>query len=486
MKKYLLSSLVLLTTLLQGQIPDSLLVTLPWDYIYVNACTDVLTDKPTSPRADVYITAAEVQQIDDAEGTCNKLIRTWTIVNWNDSATYKYTQIVKVDETVTIITAATLNVQEDELPVTLHASDLVTNYDPSHIYSFSMQDITDTERILTAGDRGVNILYIYDHSTPSVSSTAVSVFTCADETEVIIPEEVDIEVSGVPYRFVTFDMLDVSVTYTCGDYWYDIDMGVQGAILFASQAGESTSADLTLTFSDGTVIEQEIKINVIGEGVDPIPFYIEDVSFEAGETVELDIWTESLDDLVALQFRLNVQNANIVDLVKGVSFDNVPFNIFNDAKTINLLWTPSDAQAMDVPSNETWFTLVVEPTVAGSTFDIFTTTNDPWSSIGIEDEQLILEYEPEFVFNIAPRDFLNSTDEPVDNGVRLEQRVVDQHINILTDGRMVGSVTIYDAMGYPVHAAVQSVVSVSHLMPGIYFASITIGSQRKTLKFVKI
>lgn len=237
-----------------------------------------------------------------------------------------------------------------------------------------------------------------------------------------------------------------------------------------------------------------LSISAFGQNSqDTIQMYIEEKTFTAGEELTLDIWTDQLDGLAAWQLRLNFENAEILDLQEGASFDDIPHNIFNDGKTINTIWLPADVQSIDMPSNETWFTITVLPSVDGSTFDIFTTENDPWSEIVLEDSTDISGVNADFSFQIEERSFLVANEEVETDNLRILNNPIRDRLVVTGLSRNMGisQVEVVSMNGSLVLKSLidtQSTdvnIDVADIQAGIYFLKLN-GSSQKTIKFIKI
>ena len=232
---------------------------------------------------------------------------------------------------------------------------------------------------------------------------------------------------------------------------------------------------------------------ILGVGQAPIPMYIEEKTFSAGDTFALDIWSDQLDGILAWQFRLNFQDAQILEITEGPPFDNIPHNIFNENKTLNSLWTPADTQPVDVPSNETWFTLTILSEVGGSTFDIFTTENDPWSEIVLENGVDISGVAADFSFQIEERAFLVANEEIESNRPSIQQNPVTNRLVIsgLDAKALMSSIRVFSLDGRQrMSERFENVedpleLDVSSLESGLYILRLG-GAASQSIKFIKI
>jgi hypothetical protein len=498
MRKLLLFVLLVVSTNLFSQIPDSLEVTLPWDIIYVADCHSDVGAVPTTTNEGVYISAPEITLVvEDENGDCYKKLITYTILDWHGNATYTFTQIMKVDEMYTLNTVSDMSISYDELPFQLTASDLVVDADPTHIYSFDPYDASATTISYDLSDIFGHsyTVYVYDHTDQSVSDVNVVISDCEEDVIIDVPASFTVEFTGESHIMLTEELFDMNIVYPCAEYELEISHGFSNRI-YSSSIGETIEIKV-FVYIDGSLpfitYTEYITVTVIGEGPVPIPMYIEEKTFMAGEEITLDVWSDQLDDLIAWQFRLNFQNATIIGITEGTPFENIPNNIFNEDKTVNSLWTPADAQAIDVVSNETWFTLTILPSIDGSTFDIFTTENDPWSSIFIDEEGSIIDVEVDFSFQIEERNFLVSNVDLKENNLRIHNNPVIDRLVLsgFEHENKDSQFSIFNLEGKQMFSksvdtnASNVELDVSTLQSGIYILVIE-GVKSKPIKFIKI
>ncbi len=224
-----------------------------------------------------------------------------------------------------------------------------------------------------------------------------------------------------------------------------------------------------------------------------IPMYIEEKTFTAGEEITLDIWSDQLDGLLSFQLRLDFEDAQILDIAEGSQFDDIPHNIFNDNKTINSLWIPADVQAINVTSNETWFTLTIIPSIDGSTLDIFTTGNDPWSEIVVEDSLGLNDVSADFSFEIQERSFLVSNKDVEYNNLLIHNNPVSDRLVVsgFTQDLDISKVSVYSLDGSQVISRLFDAsnskldLDVAQLQSGIYFLTLD-GQKQQAIRFIKL
>lgn len=498
MRKLLLFALLLVSTSSFSQIPDSLEVTLPWDLIYVADCNSDVGAIPTTTNDAVYISAPEITLVEeDDNGGCYKKVLEYTIIDWFGNNTYTFTQILKVDEMFTLYGVSDVSINYDDLPFSITATDLVVDTDPTHIYSFDPHDALATiinydQSDISGGNYHV---FVYDQTNQSVTEVNVVLTDCEEDVFIDVPASFTVEFNGESYISLSAELFDINIIYPCADYELNLKHGTANRI-YSSSIGETIEIEVKVVISDSSpliIFTEYIKVAVTGEGPVPIPMYIEEKTFIAGEEITLDIWSDQLDGLIAWQFRLNVENARVIDITEGSLFDNIPHNIFNDDKTINSLWTPGDGQAINVASNETWFSLTIMPSFSGNTFDIFTTENDPWSSIFIEDSISIIDIDADFSFQIAERNFLVPNEELEISHLLIHNNPVSDRLIIsgFTKDMNVSKISIFSIDGsllmsrIPVKNSTKLEVDVEKFQSGIYILSLN-GSNPETIRFVKI
>jgi len=496
MRKLLLFTMLsVLSTSMFGQIPDSLEINLPWEQVFVESCESDFGPGPNSENDDVLIAGPKllVLETNDTE-ECYRILRTWDILSWSSGTLYSFVQIVTVNSEKSFSVLEDQVILFSDLPLIFSPEDFIVDADPTHIYSFDYYDKEDN--IFEVGslsqDESIT-LSIYDHTAKSLNSVNVYVTDCDQPVSIDIPSTVNITFVGESYKVLTPELLGVEVDYPCSDFTIDLKYGHDN-IVYATSIGGSLSVEVTVITETGATYTGDIELIVTGTPPPPIPMYIEDKAFVAGEEVTLDVWSRAIPNLIAWQFRLNFVNSDIIDISTGTPFNNIPNNIFNDAKTINTVWFADNGLPFDMPANETWFTLTIVPEIDGSTFDLFTTENDPWSSIIIEDETILISFDADFNFQIEERNFLVSntniskSDLLVHNnpvGDRLSISGIDQEIND-------GQVSIYNLDGRIVkNIKFENIdsrldLNVAALSSGLYILQLNGNEVSQNLKFYKL
>ena len=501
MKKLLLFAAFLVSTSVFGQIPDSLEVTLPWELIYVADCLSAVGEIPTTSNEAVHIfTEPEVTIVEDTDGNCFTKILKYTIFDWKGNTTYTFNQVVKINEMYTLEGVSDVTITYDELPYSITASDLVVNADPTHTYSFDPNDESATIinydlADITGGNYNV---YIYDHDDRSLAEVNIVLTDCDEDVIIDVPAAATIEFNGEYYIPFTAELFDINIVYPCGEYELSIKRGGAGGAygLHDTWIGTTVDVEVKVTIINTIPVDtftKHILVTVIGEGPTPIPMYIEEKTFTAGEEITLDVWSDQLDGLLSFQLRLNFENAQILDLTEGNQFDDIPYNILNDDKTVNALWIPWDVQAIDVASNETWFTLTVLPSIDGSTLDIFTTENDPWSEIVVEDSIGLNDVTADFNFQIEERNFLVSNEEVKHDNLIIHSNPVSDRLVLsgFTMDMDISQVSIFtidgqQVMSMPFDSNRTKVdLDIARLGSGIYVLKLN-GASPQAIRFVKI
>ena len=409
MKNTIIAIMLLYAFQLNAQIPDSLDIDLPWQIVRLADCENTMGEGPMSADQNIFIHLDFDSLVIDDQGECSLRHKSWSIIDWVGGQDYSYSQLGVLNFQEPLLCEEDLIITYDQLPYTLLIDDVILNPQVDHEFSFSFIDAGDTERVLVNAENSNYEFFAYDHTDSKVCKVNAYVTPCEEDVSLNFPEIVDVLFDGEPYLEITQEMLGIDIIYPCATY--DIVIKVKSSInnlLYSTSVGNVVEAKVTVTFSDGNQYVKIINMNVIGEKPPPVPMFIEEKSFSAGEIILLEVWSEEITGVIAWQFQLQFENAEVLDLQPSEMFADIPFNIFESESYIRSLWTPLDALPFDVESNATWFTLALRPTIDGSTIDIFKSEQTPWSLIGIESEDYIFEYEVEFAFNIEPRGVLNS------------------------------------------------------------------------------
>lgn len=407
MKNILIAIILLFTSQLYSQIPDSLDVDLPWQIVNLMSCDNTMGEGPQTNNEYISITLDSDSIIVDDFNECVLRKRKWYVLDWLSGGLYDFIQVGKASPVANTQCVNELILEAEELPLILSVEDLVIDMDPTHTYSLSYTDESFDHFVIDEYTEKSMDLFVYDWTDNTLCKTNLFISSCEDDIVLDFPETVEVEFNEEPIMELSLELLDVNIVYPCGTFTTKFRIGNSTVTVLSSQkVGTVVPVKVILEFSDGEKFEKIVNVNVTGVKTQPIPMYIEEVSFLAGEMIEVDIWSEEITGLLAWQLQLQFENTNIIGIEESDMFDYVPYNIL-DENTLRTLWSPSDAQAIDAESNATWYTLKLEPQIDGTTYDIFKTAYDPWSAIAIDDDLYIYEYEADFVFNVAARNVLN-------------------------------------------------------------------------------
>lgn len=399
--KNTIAVLVMLFSLqLHAQILDSL-VKLPWDVVKLSSCDDNMGEGPTFNGAPVIIQLVGDDVEEDEFGNCILRTRTWNI--FSAGVTYSFTQQGIIDLPEPLMCKENVYLKYDQLPFTLSKDNLLLNEEAGHQYSFKYYDIDDVERTIKLNGSPYFEMYMYDHTSNKVCKSNIFKTNCEEDMVINIPEFTEFVFNGEPYVEITPDMLGVEVDLPCDNYTVKLNGSTSSTFLSSQRIGSVVEMKVDLEVDNILKKRSYINVKVSGIKPDPISMFIEDVSFVAGETIELDIWSQDIIGLGAWGLQLNFENAEILSMENPGMFNNIPINLYPDGKTIRALWYSSTGYPIDIESDGTWFTLVIKPEIDGGTLDIFKSQTDPWSHIAIETEDYLHEIDLEFTFNIAPR-----------------------------------------------------------------------------------
>lgn len=487
--------LLVLSLQLSAQVPDSLNVTLPWETVRLDDCTKSMGEGPKTENDNVHIQLTSDIIEEDTQGGCYSRVRTWNIIDWLGSEVYTFEQSRLPIFGDALICQEDMLLTYDQLPFTLNIDNVVLNQSSGNEYSFSYNDVNDIERVIETEEEANFEFYMYEHTYRQVCKLNVYLTQCEEDIVLNFPESVDIEFNKEPYIELTSEMLGIEIVYPCGNFTTEIIVDNSNSnLLPASFIGRVVPAKVVVTFDDGNKYIKIVELIVGGIKPDPIDMFIEDKSFTAGETIELEVWSEEVAGLVAWQLQLQFENTEVLGIEKSELFAEVPFNILDLGNTVKALWFPSDGLSVNVESDATWFTLVVKPDFNGSTLDIFQTAHDPWSLIAIDDVNYIFEYEAEFVFNIAPRDVLDVEDEFEFKSIDVFPNPSSENVNIvgLSNPNSPAKVEIFNLEGklllkeeYTIHNSIIT-LDISELPTGIFILKTQNGNSLSSHKISKI
>ncbi|MDF1694523.1 MAG: T9SS type A sorting domain-containing protein [Saprospiraceae bacterium] len=479
-----------------ANIPDSLNIDLPWQLINISSCDATMGEGPRTENEGVAIALELDEVLEEENGACTLRKKQWIIIDWVNSTTYDYIQLGKAREDINFQCANELFIQYDQFPVVLTEDDLILDKDPTHTYSFSFKDENVKNILIDEGTEDNIEVFTYDWTENTVCKTSIYVTKCEDDVVLVFPETTEIEFNQEPYILLTLELLGVQIDYPCGGYEYKISFGNSGSNYLPSRAvGSYVDVRVEVDFENGTNYKKHINVHVTGEKPHPVNMYMEELTFEAGETIELQVWSENIDGLVAWQLQLEFFDAEILDIAPSEMFDDIPFNIINNKSTLKALWTPQNALSIDALSNVTWFTITLKPEISGSTLDIFKMEQNPWSLIGIEDENYIYEYEADFVFNIAPKNLLNVETPFYENTLYLYPNPASHVLNLkfMNNYLQEGSIQVLNTDGQVLATkqmnndfSQNTSMDISNLQTGVYILKYDNKYHSFSKKFIKI
>lgn len=496
MRNYLSFLLLLFFGVCEAQVPDSLNVKLPWDVVYVSECQEI----GEGPLYDyTYLSVSSVHQNFDIDGECFKTLKIWTILNWNNGEIYTQSQIGKIGSVygVDVVESVEKSYVAGGDQVSLIPEDLISNVIDGHKYSFSYWDSTDVIRLIDLDEVDDYELYLYDHTARSVSKTKVYVTEC-EELTIMIPDTVDIVFDKEPYIVVGLDDFGIDIDYPCGTYTIDVHVyNVSNKKIYAHRIGSIIPVKITMNFSDGQYYQKSISLNVVGEKPDPVLMFLEEKSFLAGETVNVEVWSEEISILMSWQFQFRLQNAKFEGVTTGAFFDLTPaaYHIFNSDERMNVLWFPGNALPINVEADSTWFVLSFIPDFDGSTIDVFEIFEDNYSTVGKATDQWAgEEYDVDFSFNIVERSFLTATKNISVKEIEISPNPTSNRVKVsgLSDFENQVDLRLVDVNGKSVVQQSKTVtngelsIDISTLPNGLYFLRIDNGTKVANAKVIKI
>jgi hypothetical protein len=493
MKYILIAFVILFSFQIDAQIPETLDIVLPWQVVNLATCDATMGEGPKSGTVDLYVYLESDNIVRDENEDCILRMKNWAIIDWLSGEVYNYPQIGEIEDFANTHCETDLFIDYLDFPVSLHPDNLLLDLDPSHEYAFSYSDETYNHIIIDAGSDDNLEVFVYDLTDNTVCKTNIYVSNCEEDISLFFPELVEVEFNQEPYFDITLDLLGVDIDYPCGTYTTKIYVGGTGnSLLFSQNVGKIVPVKITLDFSDDVKYVKFININVTGIKIPPVSMFIEELEFSAGETIELDIWSEDIPGLVAWQLQLQFENVEILGVETSEMFNEIPFNIF-DANTLRALWFPSNGLASDAESNATWYTLLLKPEIDGNTFDIFTTGQDTWSKIAVEDENYTFEFEVDFIFNVAPRNILGIDEPETYSNIEVFPNPVSDILNIkgMTEKEIFTQIEILDLSGkvmlnkISMNSGQDIMVDVSNLPAGLFILKASNGEFIYTQKITK-
>lgn len=495
MKNILLAFVLLLSFQINAQIPDSLEIDLPWEIIYLPSCDATMGEGPKSENDIVSIFFVSDTTILNDNDECIIRKKQWQIIDWLAAETYDFYQIGQVVNFANTQCETDLYINYIDFPVVLSPDNLLLELNPSHEYSFSTSDeIIDSIVIDSNSDENLE-LFVYDLTDNTVCKTNIYVTYCEDDVNLVFPEYVNVEFNQEPYIELSLEMLGVDIVYPCGSYETKITVGNTNSNLLVSQTvGTVVPVKVTVDLSSGIKYTKYINVNVTGIKPPPISMFIEELEFSAGETIELDIWSEEVLGLVAWQLQLEFENVEILGLETSTMFNDIPSNIVDDGNALRALWFPSNGLAFDAEANATWYTLTLKPEVDGNTFDIFKTSQDEWSKIAIENENYVFEYDADFIFNVAPRNILGVDDPTTFANIDVFPNPCADFIKLkgMSKKTAFSQIEIWDSRGKIIYKESRTdtgqdmMIDVSNLPAGILVLKVRNGDSFFTQKIIKI
>ena len=432
---------------------------------------------------------SDIKEI-DGSGVCLNRKRTWNIIDWSNAEIYSFTQLGLINFPEPLMCQEDLYLTYDQLPYVLNKDNVLINEDENHEYSFSYNDIDDIERVLDNSFIKNYELFMYDHTANRVCKLDVYLTNCEDDIVINIPETVEIVFNKEPFIEINPELLGIDVTYPCGEYEVSMDR----EIVFSGMIDQILPIDVKIDFDDGTRYTKKIQVVVSGIGPDPKKMYMEEKSFEAGETFELEVWSEGIAGLIAWQLQLEFNNAEVLSIQPSELFDDIPSNIIDDGKVLRALWIPADGLSVDADSEATWFTLEIRSDINGSTSDIFSYEPEDWSQLAIENESLGFEYNADFVFDVIPRDVLDVEENVEFTKIELYPNPASNDLNFhrLTNSIQSSDIEIFGMNGKLVfqerinNSSEYTTIDISQIPIGVYVLKVINGNSVSTMKFSKI
>jgi len=147
-------------------------------------------------------------------------------------------------------------------------------------------------------------------------------------------------------------------------------------------------------------------------------FVVENNRVEEGESVEIPVYAEDIDNMVGLQFTMNLDGASFNTVIAG-QLDMTENNFNVDRNAIASSW--NDYEGLEINESEPLFTIVLDATVDGNIAELISITNEMTTSEGYDNDlntyDIVLETRSDEIeegkfalFQNRPNPFMESTE----------------------------------------------------------------------------
>jgi hypothetical protein len=353
-------------------------ITWPSD-ITISSCTaNIYAGSPsTSPECSNDIAFTYTDQI--IGNPCEKILRTWTSVNWFTGNLSTHTQIITIDPNIQLTCVGNASALIATFGyVEVWAIDLIKINNPNNIYSFSPTDPTQkSKRFYEAGIFDINIYDLTENSFCTVKLTIIS-NGCNDPIN--INPEVTVKENGGLYT-VDSKLFDGGNQNHCRGTITEFQIkelsspsyGI--AIVYDFNNNKGKTVSLNLRYKVNGVWENYngvVKV-LLESNLPPFELSCYDDPVTQNVLHEIAFFSPSFDNIYALQAAIRLQDAIMVKTEKK-SLKDISFN--EELRSLRFLWFSQNVQPLTLSGSDTLFTMTIRPTKSGNLSDIISIAED--------------------------------------------------------------------------------------------------------------
>jgi len=360
-------------------------VTWPADTTIPDCVADYNAGSPViDPACILFVSVAYHDQV--FGNPCNKILRTWTAINWQTMEIFTHIQVITIDGNYSTVCVATTVVITDSLVV--YANDLIKNNVIGHVYSFSANDPNQTTMTLKYELPYVVDLTVYDLTANRFCISRVTKVNAGCNEPVKVIGEISLE--GTNGFFLANGMLfDGGNEDHCVGTISDFQIRLLPSGNFASQLifnydqykGTSIMVALRYKIDGNWVNHGMVKIVFVNDSALP-PFELTcfDDPVTKNELFEIAFFSPTFDNILALQGAIRVKDAIVVS-TKKKKLSDIVFN--EELRSLKYLWLLPTVTSQSFGERDTLFTMTILPTVNGNLSDILSTAEDLLNSEAI-------------------------------------------------------------------------------------------------------
>lgn len=310
---------------------------------------------------------------------CEKILRTWTAINFKTSEIYTHTQIIKIDPTqfITCVNNASVLVKDSAI---IYAIDFVQNPVSSHIYSFSELDPTQTTMKLYNKPPYKIDVSVYDLSVNTYCTITVNIVPNGCNDPIKINQEVTVKENGGLYT-VDAKLFDGGNQNHCRGTITEFQIkeltspsyGI--AIVYDFNNNKGKTVSLNLRYKVNGVWENYngvVKV-LLESNLPPFELSCYDDPVTQNVLHEIAFFSPSFDNIYALQAAIRLKDAIMVKTEKK-SLKDISFN--EELRSLRFLWYSQNVQPLTLSGTDTLFTMTIRPTKSGNLSDIISIAED--------------------------------------------------------------------------------------------------------------